>query len=52
MDFMNEYFMKYCTEESSKNCQSTQCQYKLYCSRFKYLQNREKEYDRCKCKSL
>lgn len=49
---MNEYFMKYCNEESSKNCKSTQCQYRLNCSRFKYLQTREKENGTDKCKSL
>lgn len=52
MDFMNEYFMKYCNEEKSLNCKLSQCQYKLFCSRFKYLQTREKEYERNQCKSM
>jgi len=52
MDFMNEYFMKYCNEEKSLNCKLSQCQYRLYCSRFKYLQTREKENERNQCKSM
>lgn len=52
MDFMNEYFMKFCGEEKTENCRKTQCQYKLYCSRYKYLQNQEKENGKSQCKSV
>lgn len=48
----NEYFMKFCDETKSENCLKKQCQYRLYCSRIKYLQTREKEYERNQCKSM
>lgn len=33
----NAYFMKFCSENNSENCKKNQCQYKIYCSRYKWL---------------
>lgn len=33
----NGYFMIFCSETKSENCKKTQCQYKLYCNRYKWL---------------
>lgn len=43
MEFMNEYFMKFCNETKTENCKNKQCQYKIYCTRFKHLQIKEKQ---------
>lgn len=39
----NEYFMKFCDETTTENCKKKQCQYKIYCSRFKHLHIKEKQ---------
>ena len=33
----NEYWMKFCNETSSLNCKEKKCEYKIYCSRHKWL---------------
>lgn len=45
MEFMNGYFLKFCQESNYLNCKQNQCQYRIYCSRYKILekqQNKEK----------
>lgn len=39
----NEYFMKFCDETKTENCKKKQCQYRIFCSRFKHLQIKEKQ---------
>lgn len=39
----NEYFMKFCDETKSENCLKKQCQYKIFCSKFKHLKIKEKQ---------
>lgn len=41
-DFQNGYFMKFCDETNYLRCKQIQCQYKLYCNRYKTLKNKEK----------
>lgn len=40
-EFLNEYFMKFCDEFSTKNCKEKQCQYRIFCSRYKHLHIKE-----------
>lgn len=40
-DFHNQYFMKFCHETQSKNCCESQCQYRIFCSRYTYLKIKE-----------
>lgn len=39
----NSYFMKFCDETNSKNCKEKQCQYRIFCSRYKHLKIKEKQ---------
>lgn len=39
----NQYFMKFCDETRSSRCKEIQCQYRLYCNRYRFLKIKETE---------
>lgn len=40
---INEYFIKFCDENKSENCKKKQCQYRIFCTRFKQLHIKEQK---------